>query len=169
MKKREREEKGHLRADERLQDDRRRLLDCVPRSRGVRIETLDDGLSDARQTRVEDERPPLGHERDELHRRVALRRAVRVEDVIRQRRHEQWGIGRGDLERRCPSASSEGSRKRLLHRKLEEGPQDLHGVDVMLPDLKAGRAEVDSKKAVRRVDVMEVARNGVRDIFEKRW
>jgi hypothetical protein len=62
---------------------------------------------------------------------------------------------------------AECGRGGLLGGEAEEGAENLHGVDVVLPDLEAGRAEVDGELAIRGGIVMEVEGDGGGDVFEE--
>ena len=86
-------------------------------------------------------------EDDELHHGLAVLDAPRVEDVDRERRHEQRRIARRDLEDRRARLQADvryGDRLFLRRRReREERTEHLYRVDVLLPNLESTRAEVD--------------------------
>lgn len=128
------------RVDERVENDGRRLLNRVPLSRHIRIQAFDDGLCNSGQAGVENEGATFGHKGDELHRRVSLSRRGRIEDVKCEGGHKERGVGRGNVEGRVPGLRCERrelAEGGLLRGQAEERAEDLHGVDIVLPDLEA--------------------------------
>ena len=159
-----------LRLNDMAQDLRGRVQDRFTCRVRVGIQRLHDRLHQPREVTVQHKRLLADEEDDELHHGLAVLDAARVEDVDRERRHEQRRVARGDLEDRRARLETDvryGNRFFLgRRREREEGAEHLYRVDVLLPDLEPTGAEVDSQRSVWRCFVVQVSRNGFCNVSE---
>lgn len=95
---------------------------------------------------------------------------LRIEDVEGEGRHEEGRVDPGDMESGEASEVAELVRGRRVptSRQAEELTYENHGVEVVLPDLKASRAQLGCDRLVVRMRfVVEVGRNRRREILER--
>jgi hypothetical protein len=88
-------------------------------------------------------------EGDNLHDRLPVIHGVRVEYIEGERRHEESSVARGYLENSKAGLWACILRRygvlARIGRQEGQSSQNLHCVNVMLPDLKSTRADVNGK------------------------
>jgi len=98
--------------------------------------------------------------------------ALRVQDIQGEGSHEQWSARGGDLQDSHLGLRSWIPDNRDIwlslrkSRQFEKCPQDIHCVEIVLPNLQATRTEIDSQHAMGRRLVVHVQRYGLGNIGE---
>ena len=85
-----------------------------------------------------------------------MARTLRIQNVERERRHEQRRVDASDMERRETGEVAQVVRGRrgAAGREAEQPAHERHRVDVVLPDLEPARAELSRERLVVRDEVV---------------
>lgn len=109
------------------------------------------------ESKTESRQPHLpNHEPQQPHRSIPMRSRLGIEDVKRERCHEQRRVDPGDIQRRELREVPEVARRRgdFPRREGKELAHKWHRVDVVLPGLEATVAELGRDRLVVRVVVV---------------